>query len=389
MIIHSDPQFAVHQEVKEPSTSERPLMLAYWGRRGALPKLTLDLARIVALQDSIRCSFSLSTSNELFEQFKLLGNDLFPIRAFTKNSNALFTFKPLLELRYRLKERFRHDSTRAFVSLMPHVWSPFVAPVIRRAGVRHIVVVHDADPHPGDHSGLSTRWLLREAAMADRVITLSKFVAHRLVTVRGFSEDKISILFHPDINYCAVTESRKSPINERGPLRVLFFGRILAYKGLGLLVDAVEALLQKGLSLELGVYGRGKIEPQVYQKLSALNAKVVNRWLSHDELTHVFSHYDVVVIAHTEASQSGIIAAAFGAQLPVIAVPVGGLVEQVTPGVTGIITESVTSHAIAGAIAKVAEDRALLTQFREGIIATREERSVERFFRELCRIALS
>ena len=102
----------------------------------------------------------------------------------------------------------------------------------------------------------------------------------------------------------------------------------------------------------------------------------------------MLSRYDLVVAAHTEASQSGVIAAAFGAGLPVVTTPVGGLVEQVTHGVTGMIAASASARAIADAVRTIAQDMSLLGRLRHGVHATHPERSTARFFDELCDIAL-
>ncbi len=359
-------------------------MFAYWGSMGGLPQVTLELAQVAAAQQRVRCTFSISKSNQLFDQYAFLGDSLFPVSTFQKKWGSVFAWKSLQALRSRLGERFRFDKTRAFVSLAPHVWSPLVTPIIRDAGVKHIVVAHDAAVHPGDPYGLVNWWLLREAAMADHVVALSNFVARQLATTCGIPQDKISVLFHPDLNYGAVDTQ---PRDKRDPLRVLFFGRIFRYKGLGLCVDAIEHVRRSGVPVELGVYGSGPIGSSLRRRLSNLNATVVNRWLAHNELAQVFSRYDVFVASHIEASQSGAVATAFGAGLPVIATPTGGLIEQVTPGVTGIITESVASEAIATAIKTLAEDRTLLERLRSGVAATRKERSSERFFDEMCRIA--
>jgi len=142
------------------------------------------------------------------------------------------------------------------------------------------------------------------------------------------------------------------------------------------------------VALQLGVFGHGNIKPTIRRKLSAIGAEVENRWLCHDEFRSIFSRFDLVVAAHTEASQSGVIAAALGAGLPVVATPVGGLVEQVTHGVTGVIAESTTARGLANAIRKIAENRVFLAQLRRGVAATREERSTERFFDKICNIVL-
>ena len=69
---------------------------------------------------------------------------------------------------------------------MPHVWTPLLSRR-RLPGVRYVVIVHDADAHPGDRTGLVNRWLLRDAARADLVVTLSAHVARQLAE-RGFPE---------------------------------------------------------------------------------------------------------------------------------------------------------------------------------------------------------
>jgi len=225
---------------------------------------------------------------------------------------------------------------------------------------------------------------MREAAQADHVITLTETVARRLTIARGIPEKKISVLFHPDLTYGPARNFDAAG----GPLRVLFFGRILPYKGLDLLVAAIERLRQEGLPVELGVFGRGEIKPNIRARLSALGAEVENRWLHHNEFEAIFSRYQLVVAPHIEASQSGVIAAAFGSCLPVVATPVGGLVEQVTPNVTGIIADSVSVDGLSSAIRKVAEDRAFLARLQRGIAETRQERSMERFFDRIAEIAL-
>jgi glycosyltransferase involved in cell wall biosynthesis len=360
-------------------------MFSYWGRQGALSQLSLDLARVAATRNEIRCTVSVSRRNEHFSKFSFLRDDLFAIDTCQRRLQAFWDYGYVRDLKDGLQRRLARDNTRAIVSLMPHLWSPLVVPVIRRAGVRHVAVIHDAESHPGDRFGLINRWLLREAAAADHVITLSDAVACRLVAARKIPEKKITVLFHPDLNYGARFRPGES---QGGPLRILFLGRILPYKGLDVFVDAAARLRRDGVRLNVGVVGDGKIEPVIRAKLSALGAEIENRWIRHDEFGGVLSRYDVVVASHTEASQSGVVAAAFGAGLPVVVTPVGGLVEQVSHNVTGLIAESATAPAVAEAIRKLAENPALVAGLRRGIAARREERSIERFFDEICDISL-
>jgi glycosyltransferase involved in cell wall biosynthesis len=368
-----------------PGGGCRPLMFAYWGRHGALSQLSLQLAHVIAARNDLRCTVSVSKQNEHFSKFDFLHDDLFAVDTYNKQYQAFMRYMRLRNLRKNLTQRLLRDNTRAFVSLMPHIWSPLTASAIRRAGVRHIAIIHDAGCHPGDRCGLVNAWLLREAAAADHVITLSEAVAQRLIDARGIPEKNISVLFLPDLNYGAQLGSGES---QGGPLRVLFLGRILSYKGLDLFVDAMARLRNEGVQVQIGVFGEGKINPTTVATLSALGAEVENRWLQHDEFSGILSRYDIVAASHTEASQSGVIATAFGAGLPVVATPVGGLVEQVAHNVTGVIARSATASAFADAVRTLAESRGLLPRLRREISALREERSIERFVDKICDIAL-
>jgi glycosyltransferase involved in cell wall biosynthesis len=357
------------------------LMFAYWGRRGPLAQLTLELAHAVANKgESI--TFSVSTSNELYDRYALSGNAIFPIRTFRFPHSAL---NPAAIIRFRrdFRRRVERDGTRAFVNLMAHVWSPTLLPIIRQNGIRHTIVVHEARPHTGERAALVYPWLLREAKAADQVVTLSKAIAEELSDQHGISPERISVLFHPDLTYGDVKYSRRSG----GPLRLLFFGRLLPYKGLDLFLDALEILRSEGTSFSAGIFGTGNVS--AYRtRMRSLGVEVEDRWIPTEEIAAIFSRHDVVVLCHTVASQSGIIAAAHGASLPVIVPPVGGLTEQVVPGITGLVAKSADASGIAAEIRKIIQDPDLLARMRRGIDETKPERSVERFFDELTAVAL-
>jgi glycosyltransferase involved in cell wall biosynthesis len=155
----------------------------------------------------------------------------------------------------------------------------------------------------------------------------------------------------------------------------------MRYKGLGLLTEALEILRDRGVKVQVSVCGEGTIEPY-RERLSSLGVKIVNRWLSVADISEQFASHDAVVLSHTQASQSGVAAAAFGAGLPVIATPVGGLTEQVTNGVTGILARSATPGALADAIATLAGDPGLLAALRDNI-RSNDQRSMRSFLEKL------
>jgi glycosyltransferase involved in cell wall biosynthesis len=356
-------------------------MLAYWGRRGPISQLTLELARN-AMSKSNSITFSVSISNELFNHFAPFGEAVFGARTFESPVSA---FDPIAIYRFRRQftRRIVADGTRAFVSLMSHIWSPTLLPIVRRAAIRHTVVVHEVDPHTGEPAALVYPWLMREAKAADHVVTLSRAVAEELSRRQGISPDKITVLFHPDLSYGDVANTRRAG----EPIRLLFFGRLLPYKGMDIFLDALEILREEGRRFTAGIFGAGDLEAYK-RRISTLGLEVVNRWMPTDEIAAIFSRHDLVVLCHTVASQSGVVAAAHGANLPVIVTPVGGLMEQVVPGVTGLVAKRVNAEAIAAEILRVIDEDGLLGRLQHGITASKGSRSVSRFFDNITAVAL-
>jgi glycosyltransferase involved in cell wall biosynthesis len=263
---------------------------------------------------------------------------------------------------------------------MPHVWTPLLAPAIRQMGIRYATIVHDVAAHPGDVYGVFARWLLREAHMADLAITLSDAVAEQLVGRHQIPNDRVLRLFHPDLEYDGTGAIRRRSPDR--PLRLLFFGRIMAYKGLTLLIDAVEMLRRQGIHVHLGVAGSGRIGPE-WRRLAALDAEIVNRWIDDSEVGALLSRYDAVAAAHVEASQSGVVAAAFGHRLPVVAMPVGGIPEQVIDGRTGVLAPEIGAAALASAIRRLAVDPGLYDRISAHLHETAAQRSMALFVDKL------
>jgi len=245
-----------------------------------------------------------------------------------------------------------------------------------------VTVVHDAIPHPGDLRSLIASLATPTFSASDLVITLSAHVANRLKAKGLVRAGGVRQLFLPEVRLRAAEPPTFPVVAE--PLRILFLGRILPYKGLDLLIDAVKRLRREGIALHLGVFGEGPLG-RSGERLRTLGAEVVNRWLAADEMARVLARYHAVVLSHTEASQSGVASLALGHGLPVVATPVGGLLEQIDHGVTGIIAERVDAAALAVAISHLAQDPTCYANLVAGIRRSQEGRSTGTFLEGLAR----
>lgn len=351
-------------------------MFLYWGRRGAMPQFTLQLAHAALAIPGLTPTICISRQNALFAQYTDLGEALLAVDTFATNLGALTQAWRLPAIKTRLAAHIKEHNIQAVIDLMPHIWSPYIVPTIKAASARYVAIAHDASAHPGDTTHRVKSLIDRCLTSADCVITLSQSVADHLAATGTVPPERIVPLFLPDLDF-GTTQSLPAP-GPGEPLRLIFLGRIMPYKGLGLLLDALDIGRAQGHRVHLGVFGEGHLAPH-QQRLANLNAEVINRWLTEAEIADVLPRYHAAVLSHTEASQSGVAAIAFGAGLPVIATPVGGLIEQIQDGITGLLATEPTAPALAAAITRLATNPILYATLRSNIAASQDTRSMRRF----------
>ena len=210
------------------------------------------------------------------------------------------------------------------------------------------------------------------------MVTLSAYVRSALIARFPELEDRTRALFLPIFRSTAVNRQRR-PADRVG---FLFFGRLLAYKGLPLFVEACELLRARNQGFRVAVAGEGNLGPWT-GRLAALDAVVINRWLDYDEVAALFAQYDCMVLSNIEASQSGVIALAHAFGMPVVATPLGGLAEQIKDHHSGLIANSVSATALADAMEQFGANAELRRKLAEGVAKAQQDYSMARFFEKI------
>lgn len=350
----------------------------YLGRGVAFSSFVLELAEAAYRSDRGAFSFMVADRGPVADRLEQIGVETIRIPTFAHRT-PFHVAQGYLRARHLIEQHLSARPPGCVVTLMPHIWSPLMSPRIRRLGVRYATIIHDAVPHPGDPTAWATSWLLRDVDSADVVVSLSRTVADEIARRRPSASERTVTLFHPDLQCGSSLVERR--FDSSRPLRILFFGRIMAYKGLPLLIEAVEMLRGEGHAIHLGVAGRGRLRG-LTKRLAALDAEVLNDWLSDAELAGLLARYDVMACSHIEASQSGVAALAFGNAMPVVATPVGGITEQVV-GRNGIVSAAPTARAFADGIRRLIVEPGLYDRLSQGIADTRNERSMDHFLERI------
>ena len=329
------------------------LLVWQWGRRGAGPRYATELAAALRRQPGTQAFLSLSAQAEILATGEVAGPVL-PYRTYD-GVRSLLRRLPSVALEVApLAARLRGLALDAAVCAMPAYLDSLMVAALRRAGVPFVTIVHDADPHPGDQPpfemALQRRLVRRSAAVA----TLTEHVAARLRSQRLAGVADTPPLLRTEHPPLAFGAPPPPGAHGDGVLRLLSFGRLLPYKGLDLLADAMR-LLGPRPDLVLRVVGQGPETTWLDALRRLPGVTVENRWVPETEVGALLGWSDAVVLSHREASQSGVAAASLAAGRRVVATDVGGLREQLAAEPLARLCPP-TAEGLAGAI------RALLAE---------------------------
>jgi glycosyltransferase involved in cell wall biosynthesis len=231
-------------------------------------------------------------------------------------------------------------------------WIPFMAPclgtiarIIRKNRFTKVVsIIDNIIPHekkPGDRL-LGNYWV----KSVDGFITMSKTVLDDLET---FDKRKPKLFCaHPLYdNFGEIIDktSAKKLLNlDNNTHYLLFFGFIRDYKGLDLLLEAMNFQVLKELPVKLIVVGEFYTDSKPYfdiiEKYNLRDRLImVNDFIPDSEVAKYFCACDVVVQPYKNATQSGVSQIAYHFNKPIITTRVGGLAEVIPDNVVGYVVE--------------------------------------------------
>jgi glycosyltransferase involved in cell wall biosynthesis len=246
-------------------------------------------------------------------------------------------------------------------------WLPLMGPalgtILRRVRKNHhtriVCIADNVIPHekrPGDTP--FTRYFLKSC---DSFITMSEKVMQDL---RSFEKEKpAQQVVHPLYdNFGAIIskqEARKYLGLDENARIILFFGFIRQYKGLDLLLEAMQHLknLQPPTSnIQLLIAGEFYEDSKPYHDLIekyGIKDQLILRtdFIPDSEVKYYLCAADAVVQPYRNATQSGVTPLAYHFEKPMIVTNVGGLPALVPHEKAGLVTEP-DPAAIANAITR-------------------------------------
>ena len=323
--------------------------IIYLGRRGSGGPISFELARHLTTYAQVFAV--LSQQAESLDAWRASSLPWFEVPTYRSLPGAIWRWLNQTDLR-RIAAQIRLRQPDVLIYPMFYTLNPFLQ---RHLGdLPSLVAVHDPVPHPG--AADRAYHLLEDVSIrqATRCLIFSRRFTEDM-QLRGARPGGIDYIPHGELSYyqrVAAPSFQPEPPPEN---TLLFFGRITAYKGLDVLLEAFHQV-QMQRPARLLIAGAGDLHP--YQRLirATPGVELINRWIDEREVDGVFRQAKIAVLPYTSASQSGVLAIAASYALPVIASRVGGIPEQIVDGVNGLLVDPGSVEQLAHAMLRLLDD---------------------------------
>jgi starch synthase len=285
-----------------------------------------------------------------------------------------------------LSRRLRRDIFRWRPSILHvnsgHIAYPLFVPRLA-ARIPMVSTLHDIYPHLGERrpvEGLKIAPLLRYSR---RIIVHGRSLKDQAVERWRLAPERVEV-------FPVIMSSRIrawAGALDEDPNDILMFGRIHEYKGYGIMLQALPAILQRVPRARLVIAGRGSLDAWagLIEPLRP-HLEIDNRFIPDREMPLFFRRCAVVAMPYLEASQSGVepIAACF--EKTVVGTRLGALPEAIEHGKSGLLVEPGDPAALADALTALLGDPILRRQMGRRAFERRYGPGVEKALGDrLCR----
>ena len=251
------------------------------------------------------------------------------------------------------------------VVLLDNYWFTYLITAILYRK-KTLLLVHDPFLHSGEEFLMDR--ILRKFyfTLVKNKILLNEIQKQDFISVYKEDPNKIYTSFLSVYDYLTCFNQNTERSNE---FNILFFGRISPYKGVKYLLDAFVDILQrhKDLNIKLTIAGSGDFDFDINFYKNYPQIKIINKFISPQDLSSLINQSTVVICPYTDATQSGVVMSAFAFKKPIIATRVGGLSEMIKNNATGLIIEPKSTEAIVDAILDLYNNQEKLELFSANI----------------------
>lgn len=216
-----------------------------------------------------------------------------------------------------------------------------------------VLTAHNVNQRRRD---LKDSWLNRatlkiQYRLCDHIFVHTQKMKDELCEDFGVSEAAVTVIRYPINN--AFPETDLTPADAKRCLGltqnervILFFGRLVPYKGAELLLDALRLLLDRETNYRLIIAGEPKkgaeeyieqIQSSVRERFDEGQIILRAQFIPDSDLELYFKAADLMALPYKDIFQSGVLFLSYSFGLPVVATDVGSFHEEILEGSNGFL----------------------------------------------------
>lgn len=242
---------------------------------------------------------------------------------------------------------------------------------LKKRGIKIVLTIHDVLPF---NTKFYDPFFHRKIyAAADKIIYQSHGIDRLLEKDFGVASDTMVHIPHGHFMDFAEPadrdEARKHLGIDPGGRVVLFFGQIKKVKGLAVLLEAFSDIHRQFQDAVLVIAGKvWKDSFDSYESIiekNGIGSSVVRhiRYIPDEEIKYYFAASDVVALPYMKIYQSGVLQLAYAYEKAVVATKIGGFLDDIIDGKTGLLVEPGNVGELSEAISRCLREPELGNEF--------------------------
>jgi glycosyltransferase involved in cell wall biosynthesis len=215
--------------------------------------------------------------------------------------------------------------------------------------------------------------LRKRAREAEFVAYVSEFARDQLLATLDTAQWPKLHLVRCGLDADEFAANGRRPRRDDRPIEILTVGRHVHVKAQAVMIEAVAALIERGVAAHLTLIGDGPLHDDLRRLAAELDlgeAVTFAGALGQDDIPRHLREADVFCLSSAAESLPVVLMEAMASGLPVVSTDVGGIAELVEDGVSGYLTPSGDVGAFADALERLAGD----AELRERMGAAGRER---------------
>lgn len=320
--------------------------------KGGMIHYISQLSNALALNNDVSVIVPIGAETELFS------NSVKIVSLHTGNIIRNFIINTLIVtrlIRFYKTIRKIHPDIIHFQLCNP--WICLFLPILKN--YRIITTIHDVEPHTG------SREIDQRIARDIHIKFSDCIIVHgnkaKSILDKKVINKKIYSVPHGDYSFFKKI-SEDNYHEEEGT--ILFFGRIVEYKGLKYLVQAAPKIAESIRNMKVIIAGSGSLE-EYKDAINSPYFEIHNNFIHNNDVGKYFQRASVVVLPYIECTQTGVIPIAYAFKKPVVVTNVGSIPEVVDDGITGYVVPPKDPNSLAEAIIKILSDENLRRKMGE------------------------